>query len=266
MSNNPKERKFAEAKEVVIKGVNDDGSDIDFSRFKGLVNAENVGQIFNVVGKDYKVAQHRTVVDTVTGAVDDLKLKVEADVAEISDGARIQVQMVFPEIQLDMGTDGMINMRMTFDNSYDSTTGLRLEVGAFRQLTRCIFFVGEKFSSYYHRHTKGLSIPDLEDTISKGVETFQTRIKAEFEMLAKTSLPDLLAVKAFLKQCIEDKTISVKYLEKMVDTVDNAKPTTLWKLYNMVCEVLSNEGLSVDRHRTLTNAMLKAMKSTFIKL
>lgn len=240
----------------------------ELPKHKGIVNVADADQIFDVVGIDYKIAQHDEVMETIEKSLVDLGFTNTQNVKEIDDGARIHINIRFPEIKLDvLGTGDYIHMRASVDNSYNSTTGLRLDVGAIKK-DDVYLYVGERFSHYYHRHTKGMNLTNLEDSIRKGIETFQTKIKAEFENMASTVV-DPLAISGWLNKLMDDKTkkIPVKYLEKIKDIFSTVRAsiTNVWSLYNLVCEVLGGEELSLDRRKQLCQTMLNGMKAEFKK-
>jgi len=253
-------KKFKEAKEVKLINAE---TNQELIRHKGIVDVEDPNRIFDVVGMGYKIAQHNEVAEVVVKSLDDLGFKNESKITEIDEGARIHINIQFPELKIDvLGTGDYVTMRASLDNSYNSTTGLRLDVGAIKR--DVYIYVGERFTHYYHRHTQGLLINNLEDSIRKGIETFQTKIKAEFESLAATKVDPLVA-SGWLNDCIEKKTIPIKYLEQIKATFDlnRSNINNLWSLYNVVCEVVSAESESIDRRKQLSQTMLSAMKKTF---
>jgi len=258
------DKKFIEAREMKI--FDEQGK--EFVGWKGIVNVENTEQRFDIVGTGYKIAQHSEVVATVTKSLEELGFKNNMGVLEIGDGGRVHISIVFPDLKIDvLGSGDYISMRASLDNSYDSTTGLRLDVGGIRQ--GYYIYVGEKFSHYYHRHTKGLDISELENSIRKGIETFQTKIKQEFENLAGTKV-DPLVISGWLNKLMEEKTkkIPAKYLEVIKNTFETVRGniTNLWSLYNLVCEVLGKEDMTIDRRKQLCQTMLSAMKGEFKKI
>jgi len=253
--------KFIEAKEMKLF----DENNRELDRHKGIVNAEKPEQLFDVVSKGYKIAQHQEVVETVEKSLVDLGFKNEMAIEQMGEGGRVHININFLDIKLDvLGTGEYVTMRASLDNSYDSTTGLRLDVGAIKR--DIYIYVGEKFSHYYHRHTKSMLVSDLEGSIRHGIETFQTKIKQEFESLAGTKI-NLLDVGTWLGDCIEKKTISVKYLELIKATYEenSSKINNLWSLYNLICELISQESDSIDRHKQLCQTMLNSMKKKFKK-
>ena len=269
------DNKYPKCQEVKLN-FEINGVQQEAKKWKGLVDADNVSQQWNIVGKNYKVAQHDDVADTVSKALEDLGLKPEVIPQVHNNGARLHIGLRFPEIKLGLGTD-TVSMVAYFDNSYDSTTGLRLEIGAYQD--DCIIYIGGNYSKYYHRHTKGLQVSALERSISKGIETFQGKVKTQLESLVNTVV-DPLALSGWLNDQInkvddEDSTrhkaasvIPIKYLKAIQDRFVEVRGnmTNLWSVYNMVCQTLNKENVEkLDRLPTLCRAMYDALVREFKK-
>jgi len=269
--------KYPECREVKVN-FEIDGTQHEATEWKGLVDAAEVTKRWNIVGKGYKVAQHDEVASTVDKALEDLGLKPEVCPEVHNDGARLHIGLRFPEIKLGLGAD-VISMIAYFDNSYDSTTGLRLEIGAYQN--DYIIYVGGNYSKYYHRHTKGLQVSALEKSINKGIDTFQKRVKVQLESLVNTQV-DPLVMSGWLNDQIEKvevddeggkehksaAVIPIKYLKAIKSRFDEVRGnmTNLWSVYNMVCQTLNKENVEkLDRLPTLCRNMYDALVKEFKK-
>jgi hypothetical protein len=108
-----------------------------------------------------------------------------------------------------------------------------------------------------------MDINKLALAVEKGIEVFQTKIKEKWERYAFTQInPDRARI--FLQQCIEDKTISVKYLEMMLERMGRGGNIEIrgagqinnqWMLYNLVTEILTHECKSPDTQERFMNTM-----------
>ena len=258
------ENRFPKAKEVQLF-YNNNGVTEQVKDFKGLVNEDKPEQMFNVVGINYKVAQHDDVMQVVEKALTDMGLQNEVIPHVVNMGARLRVNIRFPEIKLGIGND-YVKMVSYFDNSYDCSTGLRYELAAYQG--EYLIFVGGNFSKFYHRHTKGMNIHEVENTIHKGVEVFQSKIKQELEILAETKV-DPLVVSGWINKLIdteEESIIPKKHLETIKNAFQEERATmdSLWNIYNMVCKTLGKQDLNMDRLPTLCRTFLGALKTEFI--
>ena len=254
-----KENKFVEAKEISLYSQENAQSKHNAlaPKYKGICNANNPEQIFNVVGMGYKIAQHDEVYDAVEATVKDLGLKTKIKTTEMNDGARLRMELTFPDLAIKIGPpelNDIVNLRMSFDNSYNATTGLRAMIDGERLACLNGMKVPDNFATYYHRHTKGLDINALMPTIEKGIEVFQTKIKAKWDSYYNTKI-DPIKARNFLEQCSNDKVISQKYLEMMIKRLDfggsveirgAGQITNQWMLYNLITEILTHECDSVD--------------------
>ena len=261
------ENRFPKAKEVQLF-YNNNGATEQVKAFKGLVNEDKPEQLFNVVGANYKVAQHDEVMQVVEKALADMGLQNEVFHDVMNMGARLRVNIRFPEIKLGIGND-YVKMVSYFDNSYDYTTGLRYELAAYQG--EYLIFVGGNFSKFYHRHTKGMNIHEVENTIHKGVEVFQSKIKAELETLAETAV-DPIVFSGWLNGLIdkpedEKSVIPKKHLETIKKAFHEERATmnSLWNIYNLVCKTLGKQDLNIDRLPALCRTFLDAMKKEFSK-
>lgn len=216
-------------------------------RYKALTNKDNEHQIFAIVGAGYQVIQHDEVVDTINEAVEDLNLNPLTKIKEMNEGGRIHGEMVFNEHYVDVtGSGDVINLRVSFDNSYDCSTGVRMNFGAFHPRKKILLFIGERYAKYYHKHTKGLNKYEISQGIKKGGELFQNQVSEMFKNMASTPVR-YQDVKVLLEDCVDKKSTSIpaKYLNAVSDAV-NHTTQNLWDLYLTYSEVLSSECESID--------------------
>jgi len=97
----------------------------------GIVNADDESEQFNTVSPDYTIVQHEEVVEKVNEALNDKNLTPDVRFRDMDNGARIRMELTFQDITLDVEDNGkQVALRCYYDNSYNGTTGLRLEVGA----------------------------------------------------------------------------------------------------------------------------------------
>lgn len=259
------ESKFPKAIEVKQTYVLEDGSVLESQRYKTLVSSEDPSVEYNTVSKGYKVAQHDEVNDKLEAALSDLKLEnfggPDMRLLKDTQGARLHIRKTFPDIGLQVEGE-YFNLTITVDNSYDSTTGLRVEVGACTRDARTQMYVAERFASTYHKHTKGMMVDNVKASINKGISTFQNKVKAEFERMVQTQIDPAKASIRFQDLTKdEDTVLPQKYLNEIKKAVDAQQPKTQWKLYKLVMEVMTPFDMSVERRRQLTHALVKVIRS-----
>jgi hypothetical protein len=249
--------RFPVAVEIDLDQATD--AKLRLKNYKALVNRDNNDQVFNVVSRGYTMAQHDEVSEKQQAAMVDLKLEHDTKEFLLIEGARLHLVTRFPNIGLAVEGE-YFNMTLTIDNSYDSTTGLRVEIGAVKDSVQC--FIHERFASSYHKHTKGLKVKAIEDSITKGITTFQNKVKAEFERMVQAAIdPAKVSIKFGELTTDENTVLPKKYVEEIKKAVDAKKPTTQWRLYRIVMDVMATFDLSVERRRQLTHALVSIVRS-----
>ena len=261
---------FNQAKKINLYDHN--GNLID--GHKAVVNKNDEQQIFSVVSDNYQVVQHEEVIDTIERTLENLNLKYDKSVTELNDGARVRVEMVFPDIEVNIGGGDVSKFRATFDNSYDCSTGLRLDIGAFRLICTNGLTIGERWGTYYHKHSKGLDIMMLEKSVKHGVDVFQTKIKGMFEDMARYEITPNEA-RGFLDNAVEKKLIANKYLEGMMNRLNyggsveikkDSQVNSKWMLYNLISEELTHNCTSLDAQRRYAHIMNNQLSRSFPQL
>jgi len=234
--------------------------------YKAVANEAQETEIFSVVKNGYQIIQHEDVFKTVEDAIADKNFNASVKPHRDYDGngGRLHIEVTFEDIKLDIDNDGLkSNLYCTYDNSYDGTTGLRLSVGAKRG-NAVLWLVG---SRYYHKHTKGVSVDAFEDSLEKGIDDFQTKIKGHFMGMFKTPLTNASA-ETFLQDCEGIKEISYKkYIaEVILPRVEASSIKNKWQLYCLICEGISEVAPSIDARdrqlQVIINRMHKKIKSS----
>ncbi len=256
------EKTFKRAKEIEIF----DGNGNKWKGQKGLVNEANELDRFAIVGVGYKIAQHDEVYDIVDKALNDLQIVYKTNTIEMNDGARLRIDLKFPEIVHTIAEEE-IQLWASFDNSYNGSTGLRLEINAFVERTEtnvyCSEVISDQMNKCYRRHTKGLEIGMLEGVINEGVIIFQKEIGKEFKQLAETPITEMGA-KTFIQELIDNKSRKTarKYMDMISEALDGAsgRLTTAWALYSLVSSILTREVASVDLRKNNARELLNKIK------
>ena len=239
-------------------------------RFKGIVDANNVETIFNVVSPAYKIAQHSEVHGLVIDALQATGFKCKVRTEQYNDGARMRVSVGFPDIMVKIDQE-VITLRMAIDNSYNSTTGLRVVVSGERARDNVLLSIPDSFAFYYHKHFGGMDVNNIGPSIDKGVSIFLTKVKEKWEKYFHTKI-DPVKARDFLEQCDRDKTISKKYLKMMLErmnldaTVKGLQITNQWLLHGLVSEILSKECKSKDTMERLMTTMDNKINSNISNL
>lgn len=275
-----KKPKFVQAQEIALYSQNGAGEIFNplAHKYKGIVNAEKVSQIFNVVGKDYKLLQHDEMYDIIEKTITDMGFNAKITTFQMNEGARLRMLLTFPDIKINIGPQeagDLINLRIAFDNSYNATTGLRCSVDGIHVKSNAILKISDSLAYYYHKHSKGMDVNNIVPSMAKGMEVFETKVKERWERYYSTRI-DPVKAKAFIESLLKPEDgkkpmISAKYLESMLQKMAQGKATvngltTQWSLYNLVMNVLTNECLSVDTQESFSNKMDDKINTSISKL
>ena len=238
-----------------------DGNGNELTAYKAIVNEDQETEVFSVVKNGYKIVQHEEVYKTVSEAIEDKNLRADIRCNSVynGNGGRLHIEVTFDDIALDVEQNGILaHLYLTYDNSYDGTTGLRLGVGAKRGST--ILWVDG--ARYFHKHTKAVSVLEFEKRLDKGIKAFQTQIRKQFLDMVKTPVTQAQA-EDFLENAKEIKNITKSYVEEIQVQVKSANITNKWQLYVLICEVVNRVGSSLDATERQLKALVGRLHKVF---
>jgi hypothetical protein len=126
-------RLSGQAPPVILSDIRlDEGKPVPFAR--AVVNADT-GEPISLVGRDYRLVTHNHLLETVESAINRLVLR-ESDVSRgiffTKRGAKMRALFKFPRIQRNVTGNDTICPVVRITNSYDTTTRITIEIGAFR--------------------------------------------------------------------------------------------------------------------------------------
>lgn len=175
-----------QAKKIPI--FNAEGREI--ADYKAVVSLNDESHIMNIVSDGYQIIQHSDVVGQVRDALFEMQVKFNIDVSSLTHGgARMRMGILLPEIEYEF-SGGKVQMRIDIDNSYNSMTGLRYIVGAYRLVCLNGLYVGEKFSTLNHKHTKGINSLNAGDTIKAAVDRYRNRVVPLFSKMHESEVSE----------------------------------------------------------------------------
>lgn len=256
----PENHKYTQAKKIPL--FNEHHTQLE--KYRGIVNAENIDQVFAIATKGYQVIQHDELVETVEKALTEINLKNSTRTVELNSGARIHVDISFPDNTLKIN-DNTLSLNIAWDNSYDLSTGIRITVSG-QDHKGTSYYIPESYASYYHKHTKGLSMDKVKESLEKGINSFDKQVSNYFNNLVNTTTTIDKAI-VWLDKCLEDEVISKKYLEEMRKVLEERKAftikdkeiTNLWGLYSLISEVLSKSQASLESKQSYAEKLAKRL-------
>lgn len=239
--------------QAIKKDLFDENGDM-ISKYKRVVNKDNFDQVFGIVTEGYKVIQHDDLDNTVNEIVKELELNINKRELQNEEGSRIRIEIRFPDEKLTIG-DQKVSLQVVFDNSYNQTTGVRLDVLAYDG--RRFYYIGERYSTFYHKHTKGLDIENLKSNLQKGINAFQEKFNEAFQKFLERPLSKQDAINV-IDKWIDKKVIAAKYLNMVKELIETGSyeeivvrdpVSNIWLFYNLISEVLSTKVASQDAQR-----------------
>lgn len=268
---------FVEAAEINLFSQENENADMNClaHKYKGIVDADNVKNIFNVVSPTYKLIQHREVYDEMKESVQRMGMAAKLENISTNEGARVRFQLTFPDVQVSIGNaeqGDIINLRIAIDNSYNATTGLRCIVSGYRKLDDTNLVVNDRLSRFYHKHTKGADVANLGESLLKGLKVFKDKIQKKWDKYYDTKV-DPAKVRDLLRESIgkdeDDKKkvkVANKYLESMLAEATKKNVTNQFEFYALAAKVLTHGNKSIDSRDNDIREMEKFIQSNISKI
>lgn len=223
------------------------------------------------VAKDeitYQLVPNSTFLGTVVKSLDDAQIdtsnvKITNNLYDKT-GASFWTSFAFPEYRVDIktsnGTVRTQNARVDMRSSYDRTQRLMYDCGFYDFLCLNGQVSGKIFMSYVHKHTTGLDIIKLQETIYKSIKALPS-IAEEYNMWANKEISDFVAKRIIRKTMAEKMSKTVDAINNKVEELFeiyqnevNVTGANLFSLYQMGTWI-STHGLTQDRTKRLTASL-----------
>jgi len=223
------------------------------------------------VAKDeitYQLVPNSTFLGTVIRSLDDAQIdtsnvKITNNLYDKT-GASFWTSFAFPEYRVDIktsnGTVRTQNARVDMRSSYDRTQRLMYDCGFYDFLCLNGQVSGKIFMSYVHKHTTGLDIIKLQETIYKSIKALPS-IAEEYNMWANKEISDFVAKRIIRKTMAEKMSKTVDAINSKVEELFeiyqnevNVTGANLFSLYQMGTWI-STHGLTQDRTKRLTASL-----------
>lgn len=233
----------------------------ELENWKAIINVHKPEKVFNVVSKGYVIAQHDYVLEQVHEALNGFNTEEYINI--MNDGGRIQICNKFTDFTAKLSNGENITLRMAIDNSYDSTTGVRVTAHSVTG-DNILLYVKERSVVFYHKHTKNIDLTNISKSITKSISAFTDVIVKNFEKMINKPIT-LSETLNFLDNCITHKTIAVKYLDAIKDRIEHHKSDSdldnQFDLYLLIADVLNTHVESSDSKQGHMEKMYTAIKN-----
>jgi len=142
---------------------------------------------FGICSDDYKIIPYEDIIGLVEQTVSGIKNfgKIEVKPSSYLDGARLRVNLSFPEKKISIVKGDNILPKIEIFSSHDLSTKLKGRFGAFQLKCSNGMGVWKTFKSFAKRHLQNLYLADLSASITEGLEVFelQTNLWKEWSEL-----------------------------------------------------------------------------------
>ena len=182
-------------------------------KYKAIVRSDN-DNLVSIMRDTYKLIPNREIVLPLIDQLNNIDSKWYIDDSHsFSEDSRMRLQVTFPDLTFHDGRSDFA-LSLFLHNSYDGSEGVRMFWGALRFICGNGMVFGHVLSKFYGRHTSGLDISNLKESLEKTysqIPVIQHRIEI---------LQNLKADKS-IKRKVEDNL--GKNVMKYVEEQPNAK-------------------------------------------
>jgi hypothetical protein len=198
------------------------------NKYKAIVRADN-DNLVSIMRDTYKLIPNREIVLPLIDQLNSIDSKWYIDDSHsFTEDSRMRLQVTFPDLTFNDGRSD-IALSLFLHNSYDGSEGVRMFWGAIRFICSNGMVFGHILSKFYGRHTSGLDIGNIKESLEKTYEQIPV-IKHRINILQN------LKVDKTIKRKVEDSL--GKNIMKYVDEQPN--PVNQWKLLNILTYYISH--------------------------
>lgn len=209
-----------------------------------LVNL-NTRRPLAIVSHRYKPVLHKDVIERFDRRFSEQGAYFERRTAVEHGGERMIVEYRFPGIEVEVRSGDKVTLTLMGGNSFDTSTSLWLQVGAFRQICTNGAVIGKVLAYLRKRHVQSLALGQMVANVSDAKEQFVEAV-AKWREYAATPFSYwqaskmLDAVKEAGRTALTDNQITAILREFDVPR-HGQRDETLWGFYNAITSVASHE-------------------------
>jgi hypothetical protein len=207
----------------------DDKSIAIAPNYKAITREDN-GKLISIQNDTYQIVSNAEIIKPLIEQLNELDSKWIIDPSHsFVTNQKMRLQITFPELTFNDGRSD-IALSLFVHNSYDSSEGVRMFFGAIRGICSNGMVFGKVLTKYYHKHTKGIPLNNL-----------QAQIEATYEQIPVISerihILQNLNVSKSLNESVK-KNLG-KRISKYVK--EQKKAENAWILYNYLTYYISHE-------------------------
>ena len=225
---------YIKKKILDLEGINCDYDQLVNSH-KAICNSKD--NVIAIVGNGYKLIQNADIIPEFENAIFRSNLDttgMKREIKQSHSGARVVCTYIFPEHKVEVRPGDFIALKICVLNSYDGSWKFTSILGALRYACNNGLVIGDYFSSFYGKHTKGLdtniAIKQLENSLDAFLKNAE--IWKQYPLIP---ISELQANNVFLGLAGESK-ILLELLQQTHTFYTDTIGDNLWSLFNTITD------------------------------
>jgi len=244
-------------------GIKEYSRTMPLDSHKMIVNGE--GEIINVVSRNYAMVQHEDFVGDIINMIPQEFGEQKPDLWISDNGARMALDITFPDIVTDIGNNDPISPKLELKHSHDGHWALDVLLGAFRFRCSNGLVIGKQI---FHRHKKHIgekiSFPHLKEAFKESMDNFFVQANQWRAWQDRITLPEdyehAITTCQFGVKAQEEIAKEVETSSKQ--TIDELRLRTLsyWIFYNILAQYVTHKVKSRIRQAQYQAQMRKVFR------
>ncbi len=219
-------------------------------KYKAIVNPET-GRVFSIVSKDYKLIRHEQAIEKVKRTIARFPgfEKWNTDINFFNDGGRMRMKFLFPDVEVKIDMDDVVNPELQLFNSYDITWPFIIILGAFRLICTNGLVIGQKFLHLRKRHVFDFKQIDLENEVATALKRFNLQTEqwqgwTDLHLSQKSYDDVMKAMKLGKQATVEVEDRMSQEAESFDDT--GFPIMSLWVFFNVLTWYITHRAASLN--------------------
>ncbi|MBE0643556.1 MAG: DUF932 domain-containing protein [Bacteroidetes bacterium] len=205
------------------------------SREHKAITRSDTGALIAIQRNSYKLVSNQSIIEPLLEEIEKLNVAYYIDPSHsfVSD-QRMRLQLTFPEYTIHDGRSD-IALSLYLHNSYDSSNGVQLLMGAIRGICKNGMVFGTVLSKFYGRHTLNFDLSSVQRMLTNTGEKLPV-IKHRIEALQNSKVDK--SVRGDVQRILGQKI--TKYIEQE-EEARQRRAENLWALYNLCTWYISHK-------------------------
>ena len=218
---------------------------------KAIIRADTQEWI-STVTENYEVVSNAEVINNTVNALEALNFDYRVNQSEsYLTNQRMRLVLEIPELTFNEGTSD-VEPTIDIRNSYNYSEGVRILMGAIREVCDNGMLIMKAVSKFYHKHTKGIDVEKIQERIiemRESIPEVERRIQELQSRQPNNKLMDILRdrmSKTIIRKAGLDEEKEKN--EPVFPSVD-AEMLNQYRLYNLLTYIVSHEIAKQSRTR-----------------